>query len=77
MSFAGSLSARLRVEEDVMDPVERLFWSLAIFIGIILLWLGLIETLLPIEVGGVVAAVAGLWFFFFGFRLFDEKEDAA
>ena len=58
-----------------MDPIERLFWSLAIFIGVIFLWLGLIEELMPIEVGGVVAALGGLWFFFFGFKLFDEEEE--
>lgn len=60
-----------------MDPVERLFWSLAIFIGVVFIWLGLIEDLLPIEVGGIVAAIGGLWFFFFGFKLFAGKEDTA
>ena len=60
-----------------MDPVERLFWSLAIFIGVIFVWLGLIESLIPIEIGGVVAAIGGLWFFFLGFKLFAEREDTA
>lgn len=57
-----------------MDHVERLFWALAIFIGIHFLWLGLVEQYLPVAVGTVVAALAALWFFFRGFRHFAERE---
>lgn len=59
-----------------MDFVERLFWSLAIFIGVHFLWLGLIEAYLPLLLGTAIAVLGGLWFFFRGWRLFAGREAA-
>ena len=55
-----------------MDHVERLFWSLAIFIGVHFIWLGLLEPFLPVIVGTVIAVVGGLYFFFRGYRRFSD-----
>ena len=59
-----------------MDWVERLFWSLAGFIGIHFVWLGLIERHLPLWIGTGLAVVFLVWFYGWGWRRFSPAEEA-
>ena len=49
---------------DEMDIVEKIFWSLVIFLGIHFLWLGILEECLSLYVGTLVSLVAVALFIF-------------
>ena len=52
-----------------------LFWGIMAFVGIILLWLGLLERFMPLWVGGVVAFFVFLALFIYGPRPQEEEEE--
>lgn len=47
-----------------MDFVEKLFWSIAIFLGVHFIWLAGLERTIPLTVGTVIAVVLAVGFFF-------------
>ena len=50
--------------KDSMDLVEKIFWSLVIFLGIHFLWLGFLEEYLPLYVGTIISLVSVVIFIF-------------
>ena len=46
-----------------MDFVEKLFWSIAIFLGVHFIWLAGLERTIPLTVGTIVAVVLAVGFF--------------
>ena len=40
-----------------MEFGDRLFWGIMVFIGINLIWLGLLEDILPMWVGAIVGII--------------------
>lgn len=48
-----------RVYEAIeMEFGDRLFWGIMVFVGTILLWLGVLERIAPLWVGAIIAALA-------------------
>lgn len=60
----------------MMDFVERLFWTVAIFVGVHFIWLAWLERDFSIQIGTVVAVVLSVGFFLAALKLFpyEEKE---
>ncbi len=58
-----------------MDFVERLFWSVAIFLGVHFIWLTWIETMLPIGVGTAVAVVLTVGFFTYAMKAWPYEDE--
>tara|TARA_B100001057_G_C22854255_1_gene952146 strand:- start:2843 stop:3016 length:174 start_codon:yes stop_codon:yes gene_type:complete len=54
-----------------MDLVEKIFWSLVIFLGVHFLWLGGLEEYLSLYLGTAISLVAVALFIF----LVRNKED--
>lgn len=52
-----------------------LFWGILVFLGIIFLWLGLLEDYIPLWVGAAIAFIAFLALLVFGPREKVEEEE--
>ena len=52
-----------------------LFWGIMAFIGVILLWLGILERFIPLWIGAVLAFVLFLALFKYGPRPREEEEE--
>jgi hypothetical protein len=52
-----------------------LFWGILAFVGIIFLWLGLLERYLPLWVGAIAGFVVFLTFLKYGPRIKEAEED--
>jgi hypothetical protein len=50
------------------------FWGVLTFIGIIFLWLGLLEQFLPLWPGAVIGFIVFLLLFIYGPRVREEEE---
>ena len=51
-----------------------LFWGILAFVGIIFLWLGLLEQFLPLWLGAVIGCIVFLVLFKYGPRVREEEE---
>jgi len=59
-----------------MDFVEKLFWSIGIFIGVHFLWLAGLERTIPLVVGTIVASALAVGFFMIARVIWPyERED--
>ena len=52
-----------------------LFWGIIAFVGVILLWLGILERFVPLWIGAVVAFILFLALFKYGPRPKEEEEE--
>lgn len=56
-----------------MDFVERLFWSIAIFLGVHFIWLAWLEDYAPLMVGTILAVVLSVGFFLAALRFWPHE----
>jgi hypothetical protein len=52
-----------------------LFWGIIAFVGVILLWLGILERFVPLWIGAVLAFILFLALFRYGPRPKEEEEE--
>jgi hypothetical protein len=57
-----------------METGDRIFWGCILFVGVIFLWLGLLERYIPLWVGTVAGISAFLTLLIYGPRPREEKE---
>jgi hypothetical protein len=57
-----------------MDFVERLFWTVAIFLGVHFIWLGWLEEFASLMLGTAVATVLAVGFQVFALRYWPYEE---
>jgi len=57
-----------------MELGDRIFWGVIFFIGVILIWLGVLEKFIPLWVGVIVGIFVFLAFLMYGLRPIEEKE---
>ncbi len=57
-----------------MTSGNWLFWGVLAFVGIIFLWLGLLEQFLPLWPGAVIGFIVFLLLFIYGPRVREEEE---
>jgi uncharacterized membrane protein YgaE (UPF0421/DUF939 family) len=51
-----------------------LFWGISAFVGVIFLWLGLLERFVPLWIGAIIAFMVFLVLFKWGPRIKEEEE---
>lgn len=52
-----------------------LFWGILAFVGVIFLWLGLLERFVPLWIGAIIAFIVFLVLFKWGPRIKEEEEE--